>query len=313
MNLKNISKLFTNTPLVEITYRFFGKKRIVYAKCEWYSLTGSIKDRVACQIIIDAIKQSHLHKNEPIVEVSSGNMGLSLSAIGNLTGNPVTILMPSSMSEERKKLIKLYGATLIETDNFTEAFKLCSEYQANGYFCPSQFDNLSNTISHEKTTAKEILSSLPTNHNAKVFIAGIGTSGTYSGVGKVLKTKLGLKAIAIEPINARIVSDIKPFKPHALQGLSDEKLPSLYNSKITDDIIQITDNDAIAMSRKLCQQLSLGVGISSGANFLGAVLSNENAITVFPDDNKKYLTTRLSEDISTPLVDSIELIKIRVL
>ena len=313
MDLKNINKLFINTPLVEISYKYLGKTHMVYAKCEWYSLTGSIKDKVAFQIISNAIENGTLQDGTPIVEASSGNMGLSLSAIGNLTHNPVTILMPKTMSAERKNLIKLYGATLIETDDFSEAFELCKEYQRKGYFCPNQFDNPNNTFVHENITAKEILQQLPNNHKAKAFVAGIGTSGTYSGVGKLLKQKLNLKIIALEPINARIVSNIKPYKPHALQGLSDEKLPSLYNHHITDNIIQITDNDAIAMSRKLCQQLSLGVGISSGANFLGAVLSQQNAITVFPDDNKKYLSTKLSEQITTPLVDSIELINLKVL
>lgn len=311
MELKNIKKLITNSPLIEISYKFLGRRKKVYAKCEWYSLTGSIKDRVAYQIICEAYKNKQLKKYQPIVEVSSGNMGLSLAAIGNLTGNPVTILIPKSMSEERKKLIKLYGATLIETNNFLEAFELCEKYQSKGYYCPSQFDNISNVTAHTKFTAREILNHI-NNKNVSTFVAGIGTSGTFSGVGKYLKEKLNLQIITIEPSNARIISNIRPFEKHALQGLSDEKLPSLYDNSICDKILQITDHDAIAMSRKLCQELSLGVGISSGANFLGCVLSGTNAITIFPDDNKKYLSTNLTNTISTPLVETIELISVRV-
>ncbi|MGN0961837.1 MAG: PLP-dependent cysteine synthase family protein [Christensenellales bacterium] len=312
MNINNIKKLVTNTPLIEITYKFLGKKNKVYAKCEWFSLTGSIKDRVAYQMLKDAYSLGLIKKGDKIVEVSSGNMGLSLSAMGNLLGNPVTILMPKDMSEERKKLIKLYGATLIETNDFLEAFKLCKEYEKQGYFCPSQFENESNSNAHEKTTAKEIIDKIK-DKKVEAFVAGIGTSGTFSGVGRLLKKKLNINVIAIEPHNARIISGVKPFKKHALQGLSDEKLPKLYNQAICDSVLQITDDDAIAMTKKLCQVLSLGVGISSGANFLGCVLSNKTAITVFPDDNKKYLSTNLSSNISTPLVDMIELISFKVL
>ena len=311
MDINNIKKLVTNTPLIEITYKFLGKKHKVYAKCEWFSLTGSIKDRVAYQMLKDAYHFGRLKKGDKIIEVSSGNMGLSLSAVGNLLGNPVTILMPKSMSEERKKLLKLYGATLIETNNFLEAFELCKDYVKQGYFCPSQFENESNSYVHEKITAKEILNKIK-GKNIKAFVSGIGTSGTFSGVGRLLKKKLRLNIIAVEPSNARIISGIKPFRPHALQGFSDEKPPKLYNQAICDGILQITDDDAIAMTQKLCKVLSLGVGISSGANFLACVLSRENAITIFPDDNKKYLSTNLSSDISTPLVDQIELLSFKV-
>lgn len=312
MDIDSIKKLVSNTPLVEITYKFLGKKGKVYAKCEWFSLTGSIKDRVAYQMLKSAYAKGRIHRGDKIVEVSSGNMGLSLCAIGNLTNNPVTILMPKSMSEERKKLIKLYGANLIETNNFLEAFDLCKSYENKGYFCPHQFENESNTLSHENITAREIYNKVK-NIKIKSFVAGIGTSGTFSGVGRYLKKKMNIKVIAIEPHNARIISGHPPFKKHALQGLSDEKLPKLYNKKLCDSVIQITDDDAIAMSRKLCRELSLGVGISSGANFLGAILSGGKAITIFPDDNKKYLSTDLSKNINTPLVDNIELLSIKVL
>ena len=312
MRLHDIKKLITNTPLVEITYRYQGHTNKVYAKCEWYSLTGSVKDKVAYQIFKNAYHNHQLKRGDKIVEVSSGNMGISICAIGNLLDNPVTILMPKSMSEERKKLLRLYGATLVETENFTEAFQLCQKYIDKGYFCTNQFANKNNTLAHEKITAKEILHKLQ-NKKAKAFIAGIGTSGTLSGVGKILKKILRLQVIAIEPKNARIVSNIKPFKHHALQGLSDEKLPELFQPKVCDNVIQISDEDAIAMSRKLCKELSLGVGISSGANFLGCVINNNTAITVFPDDNKKYLSTSFSQEISTNLVDDIEFISLKTI
>ena len=302
-----LKKLISHTPLVDITYKFDGKTKHVYAKCEWYSLTGSIKDKSAYQIFYDAYKSGTLKKGDPLVEVSSGNMGISISALGNILGNPVTILMPKSMSEERKKLIRLYGATLIETEDFHEAFDLCEKYVLNGYFCTRQFENISNKNAHAQITAREILEQTK-DKKFNAFVCGLGTSGTFSGIGSVLKNDRKTKVIAIEPENARIITGVPPFGKHKLQGLSDEILPKLFDNAICDEVIQITDDDAIAMSIKLCRTLSLGVGISSGANFLGCVLSGENAVTIFSDDNKKYLSTDLSKDITTELVKKIEII-----
>ena len=132
--LNNIKNLITNTPLIKITYIINNQIFHIFAKCEWYSLTGSIKDKVAYQILIDAYTQGRIRKGDKIVEVSSGNMGLSLTAIANILGNPTTIIMPKTMSEERKKLIKLYGATLIETENFTSAFELCKKMVSSGEY-----------------------------------------------------------------------------------------------------------------------------------------------------------------------------------
>lgn len=312
MEIKTLNKLISNEPIIEITYKYLGATRKVYAGLEWYSLTGSIKDRVAYQMLRDAYSIGKLHKGDRVVEVSSGNMGLSLVAMGNILGNPVTIIMPKFMSEERKKLLRLYGGELVEVDDFKSAFKLCEEYRKLGYFCPSQFDSPSNSLAHEGMTATRIYQKIK-NKPVHSFVCGIGTSGTFSGVGRILKDKLNLKILAVEPLNARIVSGHPPYGHHALQGLSDEKLPELFDRALCDDAIQISDNDAIAMSQKLCRKLSLGVGISSGANFLGCVLSMSNAVTVFPDDNKKYLSTALGMPISTQLVDNIQLISFKVL
>ncbi len=313
MEIKTIKKLVSSTPMIEITYKFKNKIKKVYAKCEWFSLTGSVKDKVAFQILTTAFKNKQLKEGDKIVEVSSGNMGLSICAVANLLKLKTTILMPKNMSIERKQLLKLYGAELVETENFKQAFKLCEKYKQMGYFCPMQFENFNNTKAHENITAKEIVKQVKFKP-VSAFVCGIGTSGTFSGVGKVLKQKLGVKLFAIEPKNARIISNKKPFKHHQLQGLSDEILPKLYNSSLCNGVIQISDADALAMAKKLCQKLSLGVGISSGANFLGCVLSGEeNAVTIFADDNKKYLSTNLTKCNSTPLVESIELIDVRVL
>ncbi len=307
-----IKKLTTNTPMLEITYRFLGHYHKAYIKCEWYSLTGSIKDKVAYQIFYDAYKDDKLHIGDKIVEVSSGNMGISICAVANILGNPVTIIMPKNMSEERKRLIRLFGATLVETDDFRSAFALCEEYKTNGYFCTEQFANTSNIKAHTLFTAREIKTKLK-NKNVYSFVAGVGTSGTLSGVGTALKKSIGTKIVAIEPSSARILSNIPPFCHHRIQGISDEIVPNLYDEGIIDEIIPISDKDAIAMSQKLCTTLSLPIGISAGANFLGCVLSEKDAVTTFADDNKKYLSTDLSTPVHTPLVDSIELIGMKFL
>lgn len=310
--LKDLKALVSGTPLVEVKYKYNDNINFIYAKCEWFSLTGSIKDKVALQIFLDAYSQKQLKKGDRIVEVSSGNMGLAISAIGNLLGNPVKIIMPRSMSEERKKLIRLYGATLVEADDFRHAFTLQENFIKQGYFSTGQFSNLSNVKVHKEITAKEIFDKIK-NKKVKAFVSGVGTGGTLVGVGSVLKEKLNLKVFAIEPFNARLLSGQKPFLHHKIQGVSDEIVPDLYDKNIVDKIIPIKDEDAIAMSQKLAKVLSLGVGISSGANFIGAVLSQRTCVTVFADDNKKYLSTDLSSPVSTPLVDAIDLLDVRVL
>ncbi len=307
---KSLFPLLTNAPIVEIVYKFKDKINSVFALCEWYSLTGSVKDKVAYYMIKDAIRKKQVKSGGNIIEVSSGNMGISLTAVANLLNIHTTILMPKNMSEERKKLLKMYGAKLVETESFKKAFELCKNYQKQGYFCPQQFENNSNTKAHISVTGKQIYSKLK-HKNLRCFVCGVGTSGTLMGVSKYLKNKLKIKTIGIEPNNAQILSAKPPYLKHKIQGLSDEILPRLYNHKLVDEILQITDQDAIAMSQKLCKELSLGIGISSGANFIGCVLSKEKSVTIFADDNKKYLTTDLSTPTTTPLVEQIELLKIR--
>ena len=154
--LVNIEKLVSNSPIIEIKYRFKNKLNSVFLECSWYSLTGSIKDRVAYQILKDAYQMGLLNKGDRIVEVSSGNMGISLTAVANILGNPITIIMPYDMSQERKKLLKMYGAELIEVQDFIEAFKLCEEYEKKGYFCTHQFDNFSNIRAHYEMTGANL-------------------------------------------------------------------------------------------------------------------------------------------------------------
>jgi len=207
--LNKAQKLFTNSPVVDIMYEFDGHVKHVYTQLEWYSLSGSIKDRVAYQIFCNAIKKNQINSNTKVVEVSSGNMGISVCAIANLLHLDTTIIMPKFMSEERKKLIKLFGAKLALVDSFIDAFKLCEEYEKNGYFCPHQFENQSNVLAHYSMTGKELYSKIK-NKKVQSFVSGIGTSGTLMGAGKYLKDKMNLKVIALEPKNAPILTKSAP-------------------------------------------------------------------------------------------------------
>ena len=311
-NFCNITKLFYKVPIVDITYKYKGKIRHVYASLEWFSLTGSIKDRVAYAMIESAFLKGKLKERDKIVEVSSGNMGLSLTAISKFFNLEPTIIMPISASEERKKLIKMYGAKLVLTKDYKEAFKLCKDYVKAGYICLDQFSNFDNLKVHYSYSAKNFIKTLK-NKKIGAFVCGVGTSGTLSGVGKRLKEKLGVSVYATQPENSRLLTKSPPYRKHLLEGLSDEIVPLLYDKKIVDKVIQVSDKDAIAMARKLSKELALGVGISSGANFIGAIESNTNVVTVFPDDNKKYLSTKLTQEISSDLVDKVEFISLKVL
>lgn len=310
--LLELEKLIGNTPTIKIKYKFKNKIKYIYAKLEWYNLTGSTKDRVALSIIKNAYLNNTLHKSQPIIETTSGNMGISFSAIGKYLGHPVTIFMPRAMSTERKQLIKLYGANLILCDSFADCFKMAKSYaETNNGYLTLQFDNPYNLLAHYTSTAVEIENKIK---NPTCFVAGVGTSGTLMGVSKYLKEHYNSKSIAVEPKSSLLLSSGKSFGKHKLQGLADDIIPSIYNTNLVDQIISIEDNDAIAMAQKLCSELGLGVGISSGANFLGSVLCEvNNAITIFTDDNKKYISTDLTTTVTSDLVNSIKLISYKVI
>lgn len=308
---KNLAGVIGNTPLIEIKYKYKNTIRSAYFKCEWYNLTGSIKDRVALQIIKDALKSGKLKKGQDIAEVSSGNMAISLCAVGGYLGHNVRVFMPHSMSDERKKLIQLYGGELCLVDSFEEGFCECEKLHKNGVaFLSRQFANQSNVKAYRRL-CKEVESKVD-----KIcgVVAGVGTSGTLMGIGGYFKQHCGAKIIAVEPSSSSLFSLGHSLGKHKIQGLSDDIIPDLYKSDLVDNIVGIDDDDAIAMAQKLSQSLGLAVGISGGANFLGCVkYGKSHCLSVFPDDNKKYLSTDLSCSIHTPLVDSISLINYKVL
>jgi len=315
-----IDKLIGNTPMVKIKYRYQDKVGYVYAKLEYYNYTGSIKDRVAYYILKKSKEAGLLKDNQPIVEATSGNTGISLAALGAYYNHPVHIFMPDWASVERVNIMKLYKAHVHlvskEEGGFREAIRRSEEYakKLDG-FLPRQFENNLNVEAHYNTTAKEIVSSMPL---VDTFVSGIGTGGTLIGVAKYLKEKdKTIKIIALEPNKMPLLSGGKIIGNHKIEGIGDDFIPKIVDKKYIDDIIVIDDEDAINMSRLLAKKLGLGVGISSGANFLASVLSNGNNVaTVFADDFKKYLTTDLTKEIDTNpklLSNQIELLDMEVI
>lgn len=299
-----MENLIGNTPMIKINYEYLNKKRSIYVKVESYNLTGSIKDRMAYFIIQRAKEKKLLKEGMPIVEATSGNTGISLSAIGAYYKHPVYIFMPDWVSSERKKLMELFGAKVFlvskEEGGFKEAIKRSCDYadKINGYR-PDQFNNPDNVLAHYKTTAEEIIKKeIPLD----TFTSGIGTGGTLMGISKRLKEVYkDIKIIALEPDTIPVLSQNVKNGSHKIEGIGDDFVPSIVSRDIIDDIVLINDEDAINMSKLLSRELGLGVGISSGANFLSAVLNNRNnkTLTIFVDDNKKYLTTDLSKPIDT--------------
>ena len=308
--LIELSRLIGHTPMIVITYKYKNQIKKIFAKAEWYNLSGSIKDRVALSIYHDAYDSGLLKSGQTICETTSGNMGISLACLGAYLGHKVIVCMPKSMSEERKKLLKLYGAELVLLDSFEECFEKAKEYQKQGAFLSLQFENEANIRAHEKTTAVEIEAQ---TNKRPCFVAGVGTGGTLTGVGNYLKQRYQTKIIAVEPKESSILTLGVSKGHHKIQGLADDIVPKNYHTEIVDEVLSIQSDDAIAMAQKL-NAFGLGVGISSGANFLGCVLSEmDNAITVFADDNKKYLSTELSTPIQSDLIDEIELLSFYVI
>ncbi len=300
-------KLIGNTPMIKISYRYKGKEKRIFAKLEYFNFTGSIKDRVAFYMINNAKKRGILKERMPIVEATSGNTGISLSALGSYYKHPVHIFMPNWASKERIELMKAYGANVHLISKEDGGFIKCVEeaeklsHKINGFYA-NQFSNKDNYLAHYETTGEEILNQILEKIGG--FVSGIGTGGTLMGIGDKLKKKYpDMVLTAIEPDKMPLLSQRKVFEQHKIEGIGDDFIPDLVDKSKIDKIILINDDDAINMSRKLAKELGIGVGISSGANFIGSVLLadeiDDDVVTIFADDNKKYLSTDLSKEIDT--------------
>ena len=308
--LGGIRSLIGNTPLIAIDYAWRGTRRVIYAKCESLNLTGSIKDRMAIHILRRAYEHGLLQPGGLIVEATSGNTGISFAALGRALGHPVAIFIPDWMSAERINLIRSYGADVhlvtAEQGGFVGSISLAEQLAARtpGAFLPRQFSNHDNSEAHERTTGPEILSQLrKVGLTPEAFVAGVGTGGTIMGVGRYLWAQVReVKLHPVEPANSPTLSTGHQTGHHRIQGISDEFIPPIVDLGFLDDVLAVDDGDAIRMAQLLARELGLAVGISSGANFLGAVQAQNRwgndlvAVTVFPDSNKKYLSTDLVKE-----------------
>lgn len=302
--------LVGNTPMLEILYEYKGRTRTLYAKCEHYNLTGSIKDRMALYIMQKAYGEGKVMPGNQIVEATSGNTGISFSAIGRALGHPVTIIMPDWLSQERKTIIRSFGAELIgvskEEGGFLGSIELARQMGLadDNIFLPQQFENTYNCEAHQKTTGPEIWAQLEgIGLKPDAFVAGVGTGGTVMGVSNYLKKKNPYILVhPVEPAESPTLSTGHKSGSHRIQGISDEFIPAILEAARLSDIIAVNDGDAIITAQLLAKQLGLAVGISSGANILGAIKVQQYlgdkavVVTVLPDSNKKYLSTDLVKE-----------------
>jgi cysteine synthase A len=326
--LKALGRMIGNTPLLVIEILYKGEPRTLYAKSEQLNMTGSIKDRMALHILESAYREGLIRPGDMIAEATSGNTGISFAALGRALGHPVTIFMPDWMSRERVDLIRSFGATIVpvtrEQGGFLASIRMAEELAAEtaNVFLPSQFSNQANVRAHEMTTGPEIWWQLEFNSlMPDAFIGGIGTGGTIMGVGRYLKSKRPeVRIHPLEPAESPTLSTGgHKIGHHRIQGISDEFIPAIVDLGALDKIVRVCDGDAILMAQQLASRLGLGVGISSGANFVGALKvqnelgPNSVVVTVFPDDNKKYLSTSLQSqepvksDYLTPDVELVRL------
>lgn len=313
-NLKNMSG---NTPLLEISFTYKDEPRKIYAKAEYFNYTGSIKDRVAYYIMKKAYETGTIRQGDIVAEATSGNTGIAFSAISTYLGHKAVIFMPDWMSRERINLMKSFGAEVRlvsrEEGGFLGSIDLCRKFAENGgVFLPEQFTNEDNCDAHYYLTGDEISRQLASlGLKADAVVVGVGTGGTVMGIGRRLKDdNPSVEIYPLEPLNSPTLSTGYKVGNHRIQGISDEFIPDILKLDQCGKVVSVDDIDSVIMAQRLSRELGLGVGISSGANFLGSViagdrLGNEAVITtVFADDNKKYLSTDYSNEF-TPADDSI--------
>ena len=304
----SVDQLIGNTPLFKLEgfKKKYDLKADIYAKVEYFNATGSVKDRIARQMILDAEEAGILKPGSVIIEPTSGNTGIGLSAVGTSRGYKVIIVMPETMSVERRKLMKAYGAELVLTEGakgmkgaIAKADQLHAEIPNS--WIAGQFDNPSNWKAHYTTTGPEIVDAL--DGKVDIFVAGVGTGGTITGVGKYLKEKNpNVKVVAVEPSASAVLSGNKSG-PHKIQGIGAGFIPNVLDTDIYDEIIQVSNEDAFATGASIGKTEGILVGISAGAAlYAGLQLAQKeenagkNIVVIFPDSADRYLSTGMFEE-----------------
>ena len=297
MIYNNLLDLIGNTPVVKINFKDENIAD-VYVKLEKFNLSGSVKDRAALGMIEAAEKEGLLKEGSVIIEPTSGNTGIALALIGRLKGYKVIIVMPDTMSIERRSTLKAYGAELILTDGtkgMGEAIAVAEKLAAenSNYFLPQQFNNKANPEKHYETTAKEIIDDFKI---IDAFVAGVGTGGTIVGVAKRLKERSkDTKVVGVEPSTSAVLSGEKPGK-HSIQGIGTGFIPKNYDASVVDEIVKISSEEAVEYAKKASHDFGLFVGISSGANIAAAYQvakklgKGKIVVTIAPDGGEKYLS-----------------------
>lgn len=305
---QSADELIGKTPLLELkkTEKKFNLNARLLAKLEYFNLTGSVKDRVAKEMLDDAERRGVLRENTVIIEPTSGNTGIGLAAVGAARGYKVMIVMPDSMSAERRKLMKAYGAELVLTDGkkgmkgaIEKAEELAKEIPDS--FIAGQFVNPANPEAHRKTTAEEIWED--TDGAVDIFVAGVGTGGTVTGVGEVLKKKKpGVYVAAVEPAASPVLSEGKAG-PHTIQGIGAGFVPKVLNTGVYDEVVPVSGDDAFAFARMMGKTEGVLVGISSGAALAAAIRiaqrkenEGKTIVALLPDGGDRYLSTALYEE-----------------
>lgn len=300
MILNNISETIGGTPLVRVNHLEEDMAEIL-VKIEGMNPGGSVKDRPALYMILDAEKKGILKPGDTIIEGTSGNMGISLAMIGAAKGYKVILVMPDTMSMERRNLMKAYGAELILTEGklgMKESVEVAEKMaKENSYFLPRQFSNMANVKSHNETTAIEIIND--TEGDLDAFVAGVGTGGTISGVAQILKeSNNDILTVAVQPDKSPVLTGGAP-SGHKIQGLGANFVPDIYDKNVVDEVMDISEEESFKYSRQLGEKEGILVGISAGANFAAAVKvakrlgKGKRVVVVLPDTGERYLSTTL--------------------
>lgn len=305
---KKVTDLVGNTPILELSnYEEKNNlKAVILAKLEYFNPAGSVKDRIAKKILLDAWENGKINKDSVIIEPTSGNTGIGLSAVAAALGIRIIITMPETMSVERRNLMKAYGAELVLTDGakgmkgaIAKANELAAEIE--GSFIPGQFVNQLNPQVHRETTGPEIWND--TNGKVDIFVAGIGTGGTITGTGEYLKSQNpNVKVVAVEPAASPVLSEGKAGA-HKIQGIGAGFVPDTLNTKVYDEIIRVENEDAFQMGREVARTEGVLVGISSGAALWAATElakrpenEGKTIVAIFPDTGERYLSTPMFEN-----------------
>lgn len=292
------------TPIVKLRHMTTDEMAQIYVKVESFNPGGSVKDRIALRMIEDAEKSGKLKAGMTIIEPTSGNTGIGLAMVGAAKGYPVTLVMPETMSIERRKLMQAYGANLVLTPGsegmkgaIAKAKELADE---NGWFVPAQFDNPANPKVHEETTAKEIVNAFEKNE-LDAFVAGVGTGGTITGVGNELKRMYSnIKIYAVEPEESPVLEGGQSG-PHKIQGIGAGFVPSILNTEIYDEVLPVNSSDAMETAREIAKKEGILVGVSSGAALFAALKvakemsPDQKVLVLLPDNGERYLSTELFE------------------